>query len=74
MTHLDRLVSRAGVDLARDVDVAWIATDGRRRGESVALLMGRLDPGVLLLSKPFRAGDLAQMVCRAIAGNQPSDA
>jgi CheY-like chemotaxis protein len=35
---------------------------------------GRLDPGVLLLSKPFRASDLARMVRWAIAGNQPSDA
>jgi hypothetical protein len=29
---------------------------------------------VLLLSKPFRASDLARMVRRAIAGNLPSDA
>jgi CheY-like chemotaxis protein len=42
--------------------------------ENAIVHHGRLDPGVLLLSKPFRAGDLAQMVRRAIAGNQPSDA
>jgi CheY-like chemotaxis protein len=42
--------------------------------ENAIVHHGRLDPGVLLLSKPFRASDLAQMVRRAIAGNQPSDA
>ena len=42
--------------------------------ENAIMHHGRLDPGVLLLSKPFRAGDLARMVRRAIAGNQPSDA
>jgi CheY-like chemotaxis protein len=42
--------------------------------ENAIVHHGRLDPGVLLLSKPFRATDLARMVRRAIAGNQPSDA
>jgi CheY-like chemotaxis protein len=42
--------------------------------ENAIVHHGRLDPGVLLLSKPFRASDLARMVRRAIAGNQPSDA
>ena len=42
--------------------------------ENAIMHHGRLDPGVLLLSKPFRATDLARMVRRAIAGNQPSDA
>jgi PAS domain S-box-containing protein len=41
--------------------------------ENAIVHHGRLDPGVLLLSKPFRATDLARMVRRAIAGNQPSD-
>ena len=42
--------------------------------ENAIVHHGRLDPGVLLLSKPFRATDLARMVRRALAGNQPSDA
>src|SRR2546430_2670420 len=42
--------------------------------ENAIVHHGRLDPGVLLLSKPFRATDLARMVRMAIAGNQPSDA
>jgi PAS domain S-box-containing protein len=42
--------------------------------ENAIIHHGRLDPGVLLLSKPFRATDLARMVRRAVAGNQPSDA
>ena len=42
--------------------------------ENAIVHHGRLDPGVLLLPKPFRATDLARMVRRAIAGNQPSDA
>jgi PAS domain S-box-containing protein len=42
--------------------------------ENAIVHHGRLDPDVLLLSKPFRASDLARMVRRAIAGNLPSDA
>ncbi|MBA2401122.1 MAG: response regulator [Bradyrhizobium sp.] len=42
--------------------------------ENAIVHHGRLDPGVMLLSKPFRATELAQMVRRAIAGNQTSDA
>jgi CheY-like chemotaxis protein len=42
--------------------------------ENAIVHHGRLDPGVMLLSKPFRATELAQMVRRAIAENQPSDA
>jgi CheY-like chemotaxis protein len=42
--------------------------------ENAIVHHGRLDLGVLLLSKPFRATDLARMVRRALAGNQPSDA
>lgn len=42
--------------------------------ENAIVHHGRLDPGVMLLPKPFRATELARMVRRAIAGNQPSDA
>ena len=42
--------------------------------ENAIMHHGRLDPGVLLLSKPFRATDLARMVRTALAGNLPSDA
>jgi CheY-like chemotaxis protein len=42
--------------------------------ENAIVHHGRLDPGVLLLPKPFRATDLARMVRRAIASNEPSDA
>ncbi|MCX7361907.1 MAG: ATP-binding protein [Alphaproteobacteria bacterium] len=36
--------------------------------ESAVVHQGQLDPGVLLLSKPFRKADLAQMIRRAIEG------
>ena len=42
--------------------------------ENAIVHHGRLDPGVMLLSKPFRATELARMVRLAIAGNQTSDA
>jgi PAS domain S-box-containing protein len=42
--------------------------------ENAIVHHGRLDPGVLLLPKPFRATELARMVRSAIAGNQISDA
>jgi CheY-like chemotaxis protein len=42
--------------------------------ENAIVHHGRLDPGVMLLSKPFRATELARMVRMAIAGNQTSDA
>jgi CheY-like chemotaxis protein len=42
--------------------------------ENAIVHHGRLDPGVLLLSKPFRATELARTVRKAIAGGQTSDA
>jgi CheY-like chemotaxis protein len=42
--------------------------------ENAIVHHGRLDPGVLLLSKPFRASDLAQMVRRAMADNRQGNA
>ena len=42
--------------------------------ENAIVHHGRLDPGVMLLSKPFRATELARMVRSAIAGGQTSDA
>ena len=42
--------------------------------ENAIVHHGRLDPGVMLLSKPFRATELARMVRTAIAGNSSSDA
>ena len=42
--------------------------------ENAIVHHGRLDPGVLLLSKPFRATELARMVRTAMAGNHGSDA
>ncbi|MET0675489.1 MAG: ATP-binding protein [Bradyrhizobium sp.] len=42
--------------------------------ENAIVHHGRLDPGVLLLSKPFRATELARMVRLAITEQQTSDA
>jgi CheY-like chemotaxis protein len=39
--------------------------------ENAIVHHGRLDPGVMLLSKPFRATELARMVRKAIAGRRP---
>ena len=38
--------------------------------ESVMVHNGRLDPGVLLLAKPYRTSDLARMVRKALSGRQ----
>jgi CheY-like chemotaxis protein len=62
----------ADIVVARRPTVKVLYTSGYT--ENAIVHHGRLDPGVLLLSKPFRAGDLAQMVRRAIADNQPSEA
>src|SRR5205814_2241549 len=43
MAPIERFASEAGIDLGRDVDLAWVGTDGRERGASVAILTGRLD-------------------------------
>jgi len=42
--------------------------------ENAIVHHGRLDPGVMLLSKPFRATELARMVRRAITENHARDA
>jgi len=42
--------------------------------ENAIVHHGRLDPGVMLLSKPFRATELARMVRKAIAGDHTIDA
>ena len=41
--------------------------------ENAIVHYGRLDPGVLLLSKPFRKSDLAQIVRRALDGASDQD-
>jgi hypothetical protein len=38
--------------------------------EDAIMHNGRLDPGVLLLTKPYRMADLARMVRLAIAGEK----
>jgi CheY-like chemotaxis protein len=38
--------------------------------ENAIVHHGRLDPGVLLLAKPYRNSELARMVRRALAGNE----
>ncbi len=57
LVHVDRFVSRAGLELGRELESALIATDGRANGESAALLAGRLDSAALaaLLRKQGRA-------------------
>jgi CheY-like chemotaxis protein len=40
--------------------------------ENAIVHHGRLDPGVLLLAKPYRNADLARMVRRALAGGEPA--
>lgn len=47
LAHVDRFVAAAGIDPARDLTSALIATDGRERGESVAVLAGRLSSAEL---------------------------
>jgi CheY-like chemotaxis protein len=37
--------------------------------ESAIVHHGRLDPGVLLLAKPYRKSDLARMIRKALAGS-----
>lgn len=42
LAHVDRFITDAGIDPVRDLDSALIATDGRDRGDSVAVLAGQL--------------------------------
>jgi hypothetical protein len=39
--------------------------------ENAIVHHGRLDPGVLLLAKPYRNADLAGMIRRALGGPAP---
>lgn len=41
--HIERFASDGDLDIARDLDLAWVGTDGREAGESVAVLSGRFD-------------------------------
>jgi signal transduction histidine kinase len=63
--------SRNGRELADEVlqrrpDVKVLYTSGY--SESAIIHNGRLDPGVLLLTKPYRRSDLAQMIRVALGG------
>ncbi len=40
--------------------------------ENASVHHGQLDPGVLLLAKPYRNSDLARMVRRALAAAEPA--
>lgn len=42
--------------------------------ENAIVHHGRLDPGVLLLAKPYRKADLARMIRQALASMAPADA
>ena len=60
-----------GRGLADEVTRRWPATKVVFMSgytENVTVQQGQLDSGVLLLSKPFRKADLAQMIRRAIEG------
>jgi hypothetical protein len=39
--------------------------------DSAIVHQGRLDPGVMLLSKPYRKSQLARMIRQALAGHAP---
>jgi CheY-like chemotaxis protein len=40
--------------------------------ENAIVHHGRLDPGVLLLAKPYRNSELARMIRRALAASEPA--
>ena len=66
--------SKSGRELADEVlrrrpDVKVLYTSGY--SESAIIHNGRLDPGVLLLTKPYRRYDLAQMIRVALGGTRP---
>ena len=66
--------SKSGRQLADEVlqrwpDVKVLYTSGY--SQSAIIHNGRLDPGVLLLAKPYRRSDLAQMIRVALDGTRP---
>jgi len=50
----------------RKTDLKVLFTSGYT--ENAIIHHGRLDPGVLLLAKPYRKSDMAAMVRKALAG------
>jgi CheY-like chemotaxis protein len=65
--------SKSGRELAEEVlrrrpDVKVLYTSGY--SESAIIHNGRLDPGVLLLTKPYRRSDLARMIRVALGGTR----
>jgi CheY-like chemotaxis protein len=65
-----------GKALAEEVSRRWPTTKlvfMSGYTENAIVHYGRLDPGVLLLSKPFRKSDLAQIVRRALDGASDQD-
>ena len=66
--------SKSGRELADEVlqrwpDVKVLFTSGY--SQSAIIHNGRLDPGVLLLAKPYRRSDLARMIRVALDGRRP---
>jgi hypothetical protein len=69
--------SKNGRELADEVvrrrpQVKALYTSGY--SQSVIVHIGRFDPGVLLLTKPYRRSDLAQMIRVALNGSGPAAA
>jgi CheY-like chemotaxis protein len=65
--------SKSGRELAEEVlrrrpDIKVLYTSGY--SESAIIHNGRLDPGVLLLTKPYRRSDLARMIRVALGGTR----
>ena len=57
LTHMDRFAACARIDPAKTFESAVVATDGATRGQSVAVVSGRLDPG---LGERLAAGGAAR--------------
>jgi CheY-like chemotaxis protein len=67
--------SKNGRELAQEVlqrqpDVKVLYTSGY--SQSAIIHNGRLDAGVVLLAKPYRRSDLAQMIRVALDGTRPA--
>ena len=71
MAPTERFAAEAGLDLARDLDLGWIGTDGRAGGASVSALSGRLDGAALgarLEKRGARVGSYADLPLYTLAG------
>lgn len=58
MAHVERFAAATGIDLVRDLDLAWIGADGSEGGQSVAFLLGRLDLRAIAASLEKNGGVL----------------